>query len=177
MDGLFAACSHCVQVVLHAMSVIETLYCTQQTGGLTRGMPLRAIHAADANSLGETGCSTPSTSPHDIACNTATVQFYTEGPSAPGGVCLGIIGTEGPAERDQCLVGCGVTAWEPSGVAAARAEAFSSAPAIWLTTASEAVRCLATSAAKSCALYKGTSLAPPVCLPVKKELSSNTALP
>jgi hypothetical protein len=41
--------NHGVQLGMAAMSVIETAYCTQQTGGLTRGVTLRAIHAAKAN--------------------------------------------------------------------------------------------------------------------------------
>ena len=61
MNSLFIACNHGMQVVLHAMSVIETPYCTQQTGRLTQGMPLRAIHAADADSMSATGCNTPAT--------------------------------------------------------------------------------------------------------------------
>jgi len=37
-----------MQVVRDAGLVIETLYCTQQTGVLTRGMTLRAIQTAEA---------------------------------------------------------------------------------------------------------------------------------
>jgi site-specific recombinase XerD len=37
-----------MQVTLHVISAVETPYCTQQTGGLTWGMTLRAIHAAEA---------------------------------------------------------------------------------------------------------------------------------
>jgi hypothetical protein len=37
-----------MQVVLDAGSIIETLYCTQQTRVLTRGMTLRAIQTAEA---------------------------------------------------------------------------------------------------------------------------------
>ena len=37
------------------MSVIETMYCTQQMGGLTRGITSRAIQAEDASRLGKTG--------------------------------------------------------------------------------------------------------------------------
>ena len=37
-----------MQVVLRAGSVTETLYCTQQTEGLTWGMTLRAINTAEA---------------------------------------------------------------------------------------------------------------------------------
>jgi hypothetical protein len=34
----FIACNHGVQVILDAGLVIETLYCTQRTGGLTQGI-------------------------------------------------------------------------------------------------------------------------------------------
>jgi hypothetical protein len=37
-----------VQTGLDAGSVIETPYCTQQMGGLTRGIRLRAIHTKAA---------------------------------------------------------------------------------------------------------------------------------
>jgi hypothetical protein len=48
MEQLFNACNHGMQAVIHAGSVIETPYCTQQTGGLTRGITLRAIHTKAA---------------------------------------------------------------------------------------------------------------------------------
>jgi hypothetical protein len=46
-DWRFIACNHGVQVEMHAGLVIETPYCTQQTGGLTRGMTLRAIRTIE----------------------------------------------------------------------------------------------------------------------------------
>ena len=39
----FIACNHGMQYGMHPGLVIETPYCTQQTGGLTRGIILRAI--------------------------------------------------------------------------------------------------------------------------------------
>ena len=55
--------------------VIETPYCTQQTAVLTRGMTLRAIHAAEVNRIGKTRCCTLPVQPHDIACNTLPCSF------------------------------------------------------------------------------------------------------
>jgi hypothetical protein len=46
MNCLFIACNHGVQVGLDALTVIETPYCTQQTGGLTRGMILRPVRGS-----------------------------------------------------------------------------------------------------------------------------------
>ena len=83
----FIACNHGVQPELDAMSSPRPTYCTQQTGGLTRGFTLRAIR-------------TPLTSraPRFLARSTvwsgvrpdprhyvqvATVRFRTDGPSAP----------------------------------------------------------------------------------------------
>ena len=50
----FIACNHDVQDGMHAISVIETPYCTQQTGGLTPGMTLRPIHTEAADHARET---------------------------------------------------------------------------------------------------------------------------
>ena len=49
----FIACSQCVQSALAAVSDIETAYFTQQTGGLTRGVTLRAIQATPATRAAE----------------------------------------------------------------------------------------------------------------------------
>ncbi len=69
-------------------------YCTQQTGGLTPGMTLRAIPAAlpiidlattstpEQISL-RSPCLSVACRRHDIAFNTATVQIYALGPSGP----------------------------------------------------------------------------------------------
>ena len=51
----FIACNHGVQHGMHAGLVIETPYCTQQIGVLTRGMTLRAIHTVNA-STSRVGC-------------------------------------------------------------------------------------------------------------------------
>src|SRR5271167_1356397 len=48
MNFRFIACNHYVQLALHAMILVGRVYCTQQTGTLTRGMTLRAIQAAAA---------------------------------------------------------------------------------------------------------------------------------
>src|SRR5271165_1413063 len=48
MNRPFIACNHGVQYTLHAGSGFGEPYCTQQTGGLTRGMTLRAIQTAEA---------------------------------------------------------------------------------------------------------------------------------
>ena len=53
LSRLFAACSHGVQSTLHGISRFSLAYCTQQTGGLTRGMTLRAIRATPADAPGE----------------------------------------------------------------------------------------------------------------------------
>jgi hypothetical protein len=62
MNRLFIACNHAVQLILHAASGFDGLYCTQQTRGLTRGMTLRAIQAAafdrTPNARGINGAST-----------------------------------------------------------------------------------------------------------------------
>ena len=44
--GPFIACNQCVQLGLAGTDAIGQPYCTQQTGGLTRGIPLRAIQAS-----------------------------------------------------------------------------------------------------------------------------------
>jgi hypothetical protein len=49
MNCPFIACNHGVQSAMDAMSVIETPCCTQQTGGLTPGMTLRAIRTGNAD--------------------------------------------------------------------------------------------------------------------------------
>ena len=48
-----------MQTVLDVISVIETVYCTQEMRGLTRGMPLRPIHPPPANAPGEPGWMAP----------------------------------------------------------------------------------------------------------------------
>jgi hypothetical protein len=45
MNCLFIACNHDVQVKMDAMFGFKPSYCTQQTGGLTRGITLRPIQA------------------------------------------------------------------------------------------------------------------------------------
>jgi hypothetical protein len=54
-------------------------YCTQQTGGLTRGITLRAIHAASPDSLSQTGAVTVDNSTPNIACNTLPCSFTRMG--------------------------------------------------------------------------------------------------
>ena len=48
-----------MQPGLDAISLIETVYCTQQTRGLTWGMPLRPIHPPTANAPSEPGWMAP----------------------------------------------------------------------------------------------------------------------
>ena len=57
------------------MSVIETPYCTQQTGGLTRGITLRAIRAEDADRPTKSASATDAGATPDIACNTLPCSF------------------------------------------------------------------------------------------------------
>jgi hypothetical protein len=47
MTCLFIARNHAVQSVLDVGLVIETPYCTQPMGGLTRGITLRAIRTIE----------------------------------------------------------------------------------------------------------------------------------
>src|ERR1039458_9711312 len=75
MDGLFIARNHGVQVGMAKMSPPRLAHCTPQTGGLTRGMTLRARHAADADSVDETRDSMSPIRPRDIACNTLPCSF------------------------------------------------------------------------------------------------------
>ena len=70
MNCLFIACNHRVQDGMDAMSVIETPYCTQQIGGLTRGITLRAIRAEDADRPTKSASATDAGATPDIACNT-----------------------------------------------------------------------------------------------------------
>src|ERR1700679_2174352 len=79
MNCRFIACNHGVQLILHATSRFGSAYCTQQTGGLTRGITLRAIHTEADDSLGQTGCRPSPTQPHNIACNTLTYVFARMG--------------------------------------------------------------------------------------------------
>ncbi len=79
----FAACNHGVQPALHSISWFNLAYCTQQTGGLTRGMTLREIHAKKGAISRYAGCFRCQPSADDIASSVATVQFYAAGPSAP----------------------------------------------------------------------------------------------
>jgi hypothetical protein len=75
MNRLFIACNHCVQRSLHAIAGLGGAYCTQQTGGLTRGMTLRAIHTEAADRVREPGVKPPLAPPLDIACNPLTYVF------------------------------------------------------------------------------------------------------
>jgi len=61
------------------MKVIEMAYCTQQTGGLTWGITLRAIHTRPSILPAKIGGSA------DLqhCVHVATVHFYVAGPSAP----------------------------------------------------------------------------------------------
>ena len=59
--------------------VLETPYCTQQTGCLTRGITLRAIHAAGTDPVGKTRCGRPQNPALYIACNTLTYVFARMG--------------------------------------------------------------------------------------------------
>jgi hypothetical protein len=69
---------------MHAGSVIETSYCTQQMRGQTQGVTLRAIHAAEINGIGKTRCcSLPASLILGHCVQYATVQFYVDGPSGP----------------------------------------------------------------------------------------------
>ncbi len=68
-----------MQSILHAMKVIEMAYCTQQTGGLTRGITLRAIHARP--SIPRAEIRGGADLQHCV--HVATVRFYVAGPSAP----------------------------------------------------------------------------------------------
>jgi len=76
-----------MQAALRALSVIETPYCTQQTGGLTRGVTLRAIQIpmAIAGVRFPTGSTVyRRTCPGPGQCvQYATVHFYADGPSGP----------------------------------------------------------------------------------------------
>jgi hypothetical protein len=60
---------------MHAGLVIETAYCTQQTGVLTRGIALRAIHAAGVNCIGKKRCYLRPVRPRDLACNALPCSF------------------------------------------------------------------------------------------------------
>src|SRR5271166_4967498 len=76
-----------MQSGLAAVSVIETAYFTQQTGGLTRGMTLRPIQAAKPISCGLplVNRSAHRLDPRPVHCvQYATVHFYADGPSDPG---------------------------------------------------------------------------------------------
>ena len=87
-DCRFAACNHGMQGGMAAMSPLRPVYCTQQTGGLTRGVTLRAIPASGPISS-RSGLAGPG-----VCCNVhldpqhcvqaATVRFHAAGPSAPG---------------------------------------------------------------------------------------------
>jgi hypothetical protein len=75
MNVRFIACNHGVQSALYSMSLNGSAYCTQQTGVLTQGMILRAMHAADAEGGGKARCSTSSPPSDDIACNMLPYVF------------------------------------------------------------------------------------------------------
>jgi hypothetical protein len=69
------ACNHCVQRRRDGMSPRGRAYCTQQTGGLTRGMALRAIQAAEGSRAACSHRIVPRHSDHEIACNTLAYDF------------------------------------------------------------------------------------------------------
>ena len=51
----FIACNHGMQAGFATKSPSRSAYCTQQTGGLTRGMTLRPIQTAAADPVGNIG--------------------------------------------------------------------------------------------------------------------------
>ncbi len=55
MNRPFIACNHGVQSILDAITWFGQVYCTQQTGVLTRAMTLRAIQATEVMSDIELG--------------------------------------------------------------------------------------------------------------------------
>lgn len=55
------------------------MYCTQQSGGLTRGMTLRPIHATGIQMLGNQMYIPPTSQLDDIACNTLPYAFVEMG--------------------------------------------------------------------------------------------------
>jgi hypothetical protein len=69
------ACNHCGQRRMDGMSPRGRAYCTQQTGGLTRGMALRAIQAAEGSRAACSRRIVPRHSDHEIACNTLACDF------------------------------------------------------------------------------------------------------
>jgi hypothetical protein len=79
MNCLFVACNRGVQERMDAISVIETPYCTQQTGGLTRVITLRAIRARDADPPAKSASATDARATPDIACNTLPCSFTRAG--------------------------------------------------------------------------------------------------
>ena len=79
----FIACNHGMQFVLHAISPFGSVYCTQQTGGLTRGMTLRAIHAEAATSPGDAEVQRVVNPAPQHCVQYANVRFRTDGPSGP----------------------------------------------------------------------------------------------
>ena len=86
-DCRFAACNHGMQDGMAAISPLRPAYCTQQTGGLTRGMTLRAIPASRpiSSRLGLAGsgvcCNAHLDPQHRVQA--ATVRFRVAGPSDP----------------------------------------------------------------------------------------------
>src|SRR5277367_5618645 len=85
MNCRFIACNHGVQDGMDAISVIETPYCTQQTGGLTRGITLRAIRAGDADRPTKSAGATDAGATPDIACNTLPCSSTWMGLLTQGG--------------------------------------------------------------------------------------------
>ncbi len=86
-DCRFAACNHGMQGGMAAISPLRLAYCTQQTGGLTRGMTLRAIPASwpISSRLGLAGsgvCCNAHLDPQHCV-QAATVRFRAAGPSDP----------------------------------------------------------------------------------------------
>jgi hypothetical protein len=78
LDALLSrheAAVYCVQSAMDGMSTPGPAYCTQQTGGLTRRMTLRAIQATKGIARRNTPPNRPTPPQHEIACKTLAYDF------------------------------------------------------------------------------------------------------